>query len=146
MLFVLCFIFLIWHFPLCFRMTAYFGLLNICEPRAGETVVVNGAAGAVGSLVGQIAKIKGCRVVGFAGSDKKVEYLKGLGFDAAFNYKTITSVEETLKSACPKGIDCFFENVSIQTSHLFKYKMQSKRHIQNAFWAVLKTQHRKPCD
>ena len=74
--------------------------------------MVNAAAGAVGSAVGQIAKIKGCRVVGFAGSDAKVEYLRGLGFDAAYNYKTITSLEDTLKEACPKGIDMFFDNVS----------------------------------
>ena len=101
-------------FQTCFhcRMTAYFGLLDICEPRPGETVVVNAAAGAVGSLVGQIAKIKECRVIGFAGTDKKVEYLKSLGFDEAYNYKTIESLSETLKNACPKGIDCFFDNVS----------------------------------
>ena len=99
-------------------MTAYFGLLEICEPRPNETVVVNAAAGAVGSLVGQIAKIRGCRVIGFAGTDKKVEYLKSIGFDEAFNYKTITSLEETLKQACPKGIDVFFENVSMRSIFL----------------------------
>eukprot|EP00794_Sanderia_malayensis_P006989 gene6989-7774_t len=92
-------------------MTAYFGLLELCEPRPNETVVVNAAAGAVGSLVGQIAKVKGCRVIGFAGTDKKVEFLKSVGFDEAFNYKTITSLDETLKEACPKGVDCFFDNV-----------------------------------
>ncbi|XP_064386880.1 prostaglandin reductase 1-like [Halichondria panicea] len=91
--------------------TAYFGFLNILAPKEGETLVVNGAAGAVGSLVGQIAKIKGCRVVGFAGTDEKVEYIKGLGFDEAFNYKTMGSMSETLKKACPKGIDMFFDNV-----------------------------------
>merc|ERR1711936_1425183 len=69
--------------------TAYFGLLEICKPKAGETVVVSGAAGAVGSLVGQIAKIKGCNVVGFAGSDEKCKWLKELGFDEAFNYKKV---------------------------------------------------------
>lgn len=74
--------------------------------------MVNAAAGAVGSAVGQIAKIKGCRVVGFAGSEDKVECLRKLGFDAAYNYKTITSLEDTLKEACPKGIDMFFDNVS----------------------------------
>lgn len=74
--------------------------------------MVNAAAGAVGSAVGQIAKIKGCKVVGFAGSDAKVKYLRELGFDAAYNYKTITSLEDTLKEACPKGIDMFFDNVS----------------------------------
>jgi len=91
-------------------MTAYFGLLNICEPKAGETVFVNAAAGATGSVVGQIAKIKGCRVVGCAGSDAKVEYLKEIGFDGAFNYKT-ADLEKELKNLCPKGIDCFFDNV-----------------------------------
>ena len=68
--------------------TAYFGLLDICQPKAGETVVVSGAAGAVGSLVGQIAKIRGCRVVGIAGSQEKCDFLTSeLGFDAAINYK-----------------------------------------------------------
>ncbi|XP_065911184.1 prostaglandin reductase 1-like [Dysidea avara] len=85
--------------------------LDICVPKEGETLVVTGAAGAVGSAVGQIAKIKGCRVVGFAGSDEKVEYLKGLGFDVAINYKTMTSLKEALDKACPKGIDMFFDNV-----------------------------------
>src|SRR5258705_7498003 len=70
-------------------LTAYFGLLEICNPRPGETVVVSGAAGAVGSLVGQIAKIQGCRVIGIAGGDDKVSYIVGeLGFDGGFNYKT----------------------------------------------------------
>merc|ERR1712223_1753426 len=70
-------------------LTAYFGLLDLCQPKPGETVVVNGAAGAVGSLVGQIAKLKGCFVIGFAGSDKKCEFLtKELGFDKAYNEKT----------------------------------------------------------
>ena len=70
--------------------TAYFGFLEICHPKAGETVVVNGAAGAVGSLVGQIAKIKGCRVIGFAGTDKKCETLiNKYGFDKAYNYNKV---------------------------------------------------------
>jgi len=91
--------------------TAYFGLLELCQPKSGETVVVNGAAGAVGSLVGQIAKIKGCKVIGFAGSDKKCEWLtKDLGFDKAYNYKT-TDVDEVLKEGAPNGVDCFFDNV-----------------------------------
>ena len=93
-------------------MTAYFGFLEVCQPKAGETVYVNSAAGAVGSAVGQIAKIKGCRVVGSAGSDQKVQYLKELGFDDAFNYKT-SSMDEALKRTCPDGIDCFFDNVSM---------------------------------
>ena len=93
-------------------MTAYFGFLDICEPKAGETVVVSGAAGAVGSIVGQIAKIKGCRAVGTAGADDKVAWLTGeLGFDAAFNYKTTDGYVTTLKKLCPNGIDCYFDNV-----------------------------------
>ena len=72
--------------------TAYFGLLELCQPKAGETVLVNGAAGAVGSLVGQIAKIKGCTVIGYAGTDEKVAWLKELGFDHAFNYKKVSKV------------------------------------------------------
>ncbi len=93
-------------------MTAYFGLLEICHPQPGETVVVSGAAGAVGSLAGQIAKIKGCRVVGIAGSDEKINWLTGeLGFDAAFNYKTTKSYYRKLRELCPNGIDVYFDNV-----------------------------------
>jgi NADPH:quinone reductase len=93
-------------------MTAYFGFLDICQPKPGETVVVSGAAGAVGSLVGQIAKIKGCRAVGIAGGDDKVRWLTGeLGFDAAFNYKTNENYTQALKELCPSGIDCYFDNV-----------------------------------
>jgi NADPH-dependent curcumin reductase len=92
-------------------MTAYFGLLDIGKPKVGETLVVSGAAGAVGSLVGQIGKIKGCRVVGIAGSEEKCRWLKDeLGFDAAINYKT-ESVLESLQQHCPDGIDVYFENV-----------------------------------
>lgn len=92
-------------------LTAYFGLLDIGKPKEGETVVVSGAAGAVGSAVGQIAKIKGARVVGIAGSDEKLKYLTDeLGFDAAINYKT-EDVKAALKKACPNGIDVYFENV-----------------------------------
>jgi NADPH-dependent curcumin reductase CurA len=93
-------------------LTAYFGLLDIGKPKAGETVVVSGAAGAVGSIVGQIAKIKGCRVVGIAGTDEKVKYLVDeLGFDAAFNYKKHPNYVEKLHELCPKGIDVYFDNV-----------------------------------
>src|SRR3984885_8670783 len=93
-------------------MTAYFGFLDICQPKPGETVVVSGAAGAVGSLVGQIAKIKGCRAVGIAGTDEKVSWLtKETGFDAAFNYKTTEDYRARLKELCPKGVDCYFDNV-----------------------------------
>jgi len=93
-------------------LTAYFGLLDIGKPRPGETVVVSGAAGAVGSLVGQIARIEGCRVVGIAGTDQKVAWLREeLGFDAAFNYKTNPDYRSKLRELCPKGIDVYFDNV-----------------------------------
>jgi NADPH-dependent curcumin reductase CurA len=91
--------------------TAYFGLLDIGQPKSGETLVVSAAAGAVGSLAGQIGKIKGCRVVGIAGSDDKCRWLtEDLGFDAAINYKQ-GPLFQALKSACPNGIDIYFENV-----------------------------------
>jgi NADPH-dependent curcumin reductase CurA len=91
-------------------MTAYFGLLDIGAPVAGQTVVVSGAAGAVGATVGQIAKIKGCRAVGIAGGPEKCAYLLGLGFDAAINYKN-ENVHAALKAHCPDGIDVYFDNV-----------------------------------
>lgn len=93
-------------------MTAYFGFLEICQPKQGEMVVVSAAAGAVGSLVGQIAKIKGCSAVGITGSDSKIEWItRELGFDAAFNYKTTDDYVARLKELCPNGIDCYFDNV-----------------------------------
>ncbi|XP_002731696.1 prostaglandin reductase 1-like [Saccoglossus kowalevskii] len=104
-------------------MTSYFGFIDICTPKEGETVVVNGAAGAVGSIVGQIAKIKGCRVIGFAGSDNKVKYLKDLGFDEAFNYKTI-DLDETLKLAAPNGVDIYFDNVGGKFSEVVRKHMR----------------------
>jgi NADPH-dependent curcumin reductase len=92
-------------------LTAYFGLLDICQPKTGETLVVSTAAGAVGSLVGQIGKIKGLHVVGLTGSDDKCHWIKDeLGFDAAINYKT-GNVAEALKRSCPNGIDIYFDNV-----------------------------------
>lgn len=93
-------------------LTGYFGLLSICDPKPSETVVVSGAAGAVGSIVGQIAKLKGCHVVGVAGSDEKIDYLRNeLGFDGALNYKTTENYYTSLKALCPKGIDVYFDNV-----------------------------------
>ncbi len=92
-------------------MTAYFGLLKTGLPKAGETVVVSGAAGAVGSVVGQVAKIKGCRVVGIAGGQEKCKYLtEQLGFDAVIDYKN-EDVKKALRSACPQGVDVYFDNV-----------------------------------
>ena len=93
-------------------MTAYVGLLNIGKPKQNETVYVSAASGAVGSIVCQIAKIKGCKVVGSAGSDKKVDWLlTTLGIDKAFNYKKADSLTAELQTHCPDGIDVYFENV-----------------------------------
>jgi NADPH-dependent curcumin reductase CurA len=92
-------------------LTAYFGLLRIAEPKAGETVVVSAAAGSVGSMVGQIARIKGCRAVGIAGGQAKCDWLvKELGFDAAVDYKA-GPIFKPLQAATPKGIDVYFDNV-----------------------------------
>ena len=93
-------------------LTAYFGLLDIGRPAPGETVVVSGAAGAVGTAVCQIAKLKGCRVVAVAGADEKNRYLTDeLGADAAVNYKTSTDLRRELQDACPRGVDVYFDNV-----------------------------------
>ncbi|MFC6863242.1 NADP-dependent oxidoreductase [Halomicroarcula sp. GCM10025817] len=92
--------------------TAYFGLLDVGDPDPGETVVVSGAAGAVGSTVGQIAKLNGCRVVGFAGSDEKVAWLTDdLGFDAGINYTTADDYRAALDDVAPHGVDVYFDNV-----------------------------------
>ncbi|KAM9834994.1 prostaglandin reductase 1-like isoform 1-T1 [Syngnathus typhle] len=92
-------------------LTALYGIEEVLELKSGETLLVNAAAGAVGSVAGQIAKMKGCKVVASAGSDAKVAFLKELGFDEAFNYKTAASLEEALRKAAPDGYHCFFENV-----------------------------------
>lgn len=92
-------------------LTAYFGLLHVGRPKAGETVVVSAAAGAVGSIVGQIAKLKGCRVIGIAGGEAKCAWLtRDLGFDAAIDYKA-GPVFKALKAAAPNGVDVYFDNV-----------------------------------
>src|SRR5215468_5374237 len=93
-------------------LTAYFGLLEICRPQPGETVVVSGAAGAVGSLVGQIAKLKRCRAIGIVGSQAKVDFVTGeLGFDGAFNYHETTDYAAKLRELAPNGVDIYFDNV-----------------------------------
>ncbi|WP_018478228.1 NADP-dependent oxidoreductase [Pontibacter roseus] len=98
-------------------LTAYCGLLYIGQPKEGETVVVSGAAGAVGTVVGQIAKLKGCRVVGIAGSDEKIDYLlNDLGFDEGINYKTTQNMREAIAAACPNGVDIYFDNVGGEIS------------------------------
>ena len=92
-------------------LTAFFGLLDIADPQPGETVVVSEAAGPVGMIVGQIAKIKGCRVVGVTGSDAQTSWLLDeLGFDAAFNCRTVADCYSALKERCPAGIDIYFDN------------------------------------
>ena len=96
-------------------VTAWFGLVRICEPKAGETVVVSAASGAVGSVVGQLAKVRGCRAVGIAGGPDKCRYVvEELGFDECLDYKVhadLKSLSTALKDACPNGVDAYFENV-----------------------------------
>lgn len=95
-------------------LTAYFGLLDVCKPKAGETVLVSGAAGAVGSVVGQIAKIQGCRAVGLAGGPAKCKQLvEDYGYDAAIDYrgKSLEDLVAAVAEACPNGVDVFFDNV-----------------------------------
>jgi NADPH-dependent curcumin reductase CurA len=93
-------------------MTAYYGLLKIGQPRSGETVLVSTAAGAVGSLVAQIARIKGCRVVGLAGSEEKCRWLtEDLGLDSCINYKQSDDLEAAIAAHCPDGVDVYFDNV-----------------------------------
>lgn len=94
-------------------LTAYFGLLEICRPKPGETVIVTSAAGAVGSTAAQIAKIKGCRVVGVAGGQAKVaRCLEDFSLDAAIDYKAEFDLDASLRTSCPDGVDCFFDNTS----------------------------------
>lgn len=98
-------------------LTAYLGLMEIGKPRKNETLVVSGAAGAVGSVVGQIGKIKGCHVVGIAGSDAKTEMLKNeFSFDEAINYKTTKNMRKAIAKACPNGVDVYFDNVGGEIS------------------------------
>lgn len=94
-------------------LTAYFGMLEVCRPKPTETVVISTAAGAVGSAAGQIALIKGCRVVGITGGAKKVrQCLDDFGFDAAIDYKAEANLDDALRKACPDGVDAFFDNTS----------------------------------
>lgn len=110
-------------------LTAYFGLLDIGKPQPGETVVVSGAAGAVGSVVGQIAKLKGARAVGIAGSQEKIDYLiNELGFDAAVNYKS-DSFKEDFKKAVPDGVDIYFDNVGGEVSDAVIWELNNKARV-----------------
>ncbi len=109
-------------------MTAYFGILEVGKIKEGDVVLVSGAAGAVGSIVGQIAKIKGCKVIGIAGGQKKCDYIVNeLGFDGAIDYKS-ESVRDGIKRECPKGIDVYFDNVGgdILDEALAKLRMHAR--------------------
>ena len=98
-------------------LTAYFGLLDIGKPKSLETVVVSGAAGAVGMVVGQIAKIQGCHVIGIAGSDEKIKLLKEeFGFNGAINYKHAVDIKAAIAELCPDGVDIYFDNVGGEIS------------------------------
>lgn len=93
-------------------LTAWIGLLEVCKARSGDTVVVSAAAGSVGSIVGQIARIQGCRVIGIAGTDDKVDFItRELGFDGGFNYKKTPHITRALGELCPDGVDVYFDNV-----------------------------------
>ena len=108
-------------------MTAYFGILEVANIKEGDIVLVSGAAGAVGSIVGQIAKIKGCRVIGIAGGKEKCNYvINELGFDEAIDYKS-ENIYTALKRKCPKGIDVYFDNVGgiILDAALSKLRMHA---------------------
>lgn len=110
-------------------LTAYFGLFEVGKPKPGETVVVSGAAGAVGTIVGQLAKIAGCRVVGVAGSDDKIRYLtEELGFDAGINYKS-ENLRSELRSACPNGVDVYFDNVGGDVTDAVLLQMNDRGRI-----------------
>ena len=111
-------------------LTAYFGLLDIGRPKEGETVIVSGAAGAVGSAVCQIAKFKGCCVVGVAGSDEKCDYLtRELGADVAINYKTAGDLNDAVREACPAGVDVYFDNVGGAVSDAAMWLINSRARV-----------------
>ncbi|XP_053607436.1 prostaglandin reductase 1-like [Plodia interpunctella] len=106
-------------------VSAYLAFMEIGKPKPGDTVVVSGAAGAIGTIVGQLAKIKGCRVIGFAGTDRKVAWLeKELGFDKAYNYKT-TDIAKVLSEAAPGGVDIYYDNVGGELSSTVMYQMNN---------------------
>jgi len=111
-------------------LTAYFGLLDIGQPAPGETVVVSGAAGAVGFVVCQIARIKGCRVVGISGSDEKNAYLRDmLKVDEVINYKAEKNLKAAISRACPNGVDVYFDNVGGSVSDAVIYNINNKARI-----------------
>ncbi|WP_339714307.1 NADP-dependent oxidoreductase [Cyclobacterium amurskyense] len=127
-------------------LTAFLGLREIGKPKKGETLLVSGAAGAVGSVVGQIGKILGLRVVGIAGTDEKVEMLTSeFGFDEGINYNTTENMAEAIKSACPDGVDIYFDNVGgeISDAVLFNINQFSRTIICGAISVYNKTEKPK---
>jgi NADPH-dependent curcumin reductase CurA len=105
-------------------LTAYFGIIDIAQPKKGETVVISGAAGAVGSVAGQIANIKGCRVIGITGSEKKTDFImRDLGFDDAINYSEVRNIRKPLRKSCPDGVDVYFDNVGGEISDAVIYQI-----------------------
>jgi NADPH-dependent curcumin reductase CurA len=112
-------------------LTAYFGLLDLGKPKSGETVLVSAASGAVGAVVGQIAKIKGCRAVGIAGGPAKTRYITDeLGFDAAVDYKAAQNIADELKTACPNGVDVYFDNVGGWITDAVMFRLNLHARIQ----------------
>lgn len=134
--------------------TARYGFLEICQPKENEIVAITGAGGGVGCLVGEIAKIKGCKVIGFAGSDEKCKWLENeKGFDKAINYKN-GNIEDELKKVAPDGIDCFFDNVGGMLGYIIQEQMRmfgrisicgaiSTYNDENVMIPALKTFHRR---
>jgi len=111
-------------------LTAYFGLLEVGEPNAGETVVVSTAAGSVGSAVGQIAKLRGCRTVGIAGGSEKVRLCRDeFGYDAAIDYKATSDLDAALATACPNGVDVYFDNTAGRISDAVLRHINSRARI-----------------
>ncbi|MFA6083586.1 NADP-dependent oxidoreductase [Mucilaginibacter sp.] len=107
-------------------ITAYMGLIKVGLPKAGETIVVSGAAGAVGTIVGQIGKLLGCRVIGIAGTDEKTAMLKSkFGFDEALNYNAELNLREAIAKVCPNGVDIYFDNVGGQISDAVYYNLNN---------------------
>lgn len=111
-------------------LTAYFGMVDIGQPQKDETVVISGAGGAVGSIAGQIAKIKDCKVVGIAGSEAKINYIKNeLGFDHGINYKDFRNIRKPLKKTCNDGVDIYFDNVGGEISDSVMYMLNDRSRI-----------------
>ncbi len=107
-------------------LTAYMGLVKIGAPKPGETIVISGAAGAVGSIAGQIGKIMGCRVIGIVGTDQKVDLIKSkFGFDEGLNYKTEKDLQESIARLCPNGVDVYFDNVGGEISDAVMWNLNS---------------------